>query len=120
MPRAQLSRSNDARVDHRHSTPRPRNTIPTSHAQSMAAAGIDERNADGDPNDTDDLDAIHASDAEDDREERDSIEDEDDEEEEETEPTLKYTKLTGNLASVYRNGDSSSTCLTAGDKLVRH
>ena len=44
--------------------------------------------------------------------------DEDDDEEEE-EPRLKYTKLTANLASVYRNGDDTSTFIVAGDKMVR-
>lgn len=41
-----------------------------------------------------------------------------DEEEEEEEPRLKYTKLTASLASVYRNGDDTSTFIVAGDKMV--
>ena len=40
------------------------------------------------------------------------------EEDEEDEPRLKYTKLTASLASVYRNGDDTSTFLVAGDKMV--
>lgn len=43
----------------------------------------------------------------------------DEEEEEEDEPRLKYTKLTASLASVYRNGDATSTFLVGGDKMVR-
>lgn len=43
---------------------------------------------------------------------------EDEEEEEEREPNLKYSRLTSNLAAVYRNGDSTSSFLAAGDKLV--
>lgn len=37
---------------------------------------------------------------------------------EEDEPRLKYSKLTGGLASVYRNGDATSCFLVAGDKMV--
>ncbi|GAB7351365.1 hypothetical protein MBLNU459_g2048t1 [Dothideomycetes sp. NU459] len=46
---------------------------------------------------------------------RDSDEEED---EEEDEPRLKYSKLTGGLASVYRNGDATSCFLLAGDKMI--
>lgn len=45
-------------------------------------------------------------------------EDEDEEDEEEREPTLKYSKLTSHLSSVYRNGDSTSSFHLSGDKLV--
>ena len=45
-------------------------------------------------------------------------EDEDDEDEEDEEPKLKYAKLTGSLTSVYRNGDSTSASIVAGDKMV--
>ena len=41
------------------------------------------------------------------------------EEEDEEEPQLKYTKLTGNLASVYRGGDDTSASFVGGDKMVR-
>jgi hypothetical protein len=47
----------------------------------------------------------------------DELTDEDEDEEEE-EPKLKYAKLTGSLANVYRNGDSTATFLVAGDKMV--
>ena len=40
-------------------------------------------------------------------------------EEEEDEPQLKYTKLTGSLSSVYRNGDTTSAFFVGGDKMVR-
>ena len=43
-------------------------------------------------------------------------EDTDDEDEDE-EPRLKYSRLTGNLASCYRS-DSTSSFLVAGDKMV--
>ncbi|EEQ84361.2 vacuolar assembly protein [Blastomyces dermatitidis ER-3] len=42
-------------------------------------------------------------------------EDEDDEEEE---PRLKYASLTKSIGSVYRNGDATSSFLTAGDKMI--
>ena len=44
--------------------------------------------------------------------------DDEEEEEEEDEPKLKYTKLTGSLTNVYRNGDSTSAFLVAGDKML--
>jgi hypothetical protein len=43
-------------------------------------------------------------------------EEEDDDEEEE--PHLKYSPLTKQLGSAYRNGDATSTFLAAGDKMV--
>lgn len=43
---------------------------------------------------------------------------EDDDEGEEEEPKLKYAKLTGHLAPVYRHGDATSAFLVAGDKMV--
>ncbi len=46
-------------------------------------------------------------------------EEEDEEEEEDDEPRLKYAILTQSLKPVYRNGDSTSTFLVAGDKMVR-
>lgn len=47
-----------------------------------------------------------------------SDEDDEEEEEEEEEPRLEYTSMTRKLTSVYRNGDSTSTFLVAGDKMV--
>ncbi|KAI0517776.1 hypothetical protein F5B22DRAFT_602349 [Xylaria bambusicola] len=55
----------------------------------------------------------------DDESDEDEDEDEDDEEEEEDdEPRLKYARLTQHLAPVYRNGDSTSAFLVAGDKMI--
>jgi hypothetical protein len=50
--------------------------------------------------------------------ETDDEEEEDDEDEDE-EPRLKYLSLTKNLASLYRGGDATSSCLVGGDKMVR-
>lgn len=44
--------------------------------------------------------------------------DEEEEEEDDREPNLKYTRLTSSLSSVYRNGDSTSSFLVSGDKMV--
>lgn len=44
--------------------------------------------------------------------------DEEDEEEEDDEPKLKYAKMTGSLAGVYKNGDFTSAFCVAGDKMV--
>ncbi|KAK5625629.1 hypothetical protein RRF57_001345 [Xylaria bambusicola] len=51
-------------------------------------------------------------------EESDEDEDEDEEEEEDDEPRLKYARLTKHLGPVYRNGDSTSAFLVAGDKMI--
>ena|SRR5579862_9514151 len=48
----------------------------------------------------------------------DDEDDEDDGVEDDEEPRLKYVRLTGNLGSVYRNGDATSSILVAGDKMV--
>lgn len=54
-----------------------------------------------------------------DSEEQESEEEEDDNDDEaEEEPRLKYTRLTGSLGPVYRNGDATSTFMVAGDKMV--
>ncbi|KAJ4348359.1 Vacuolar protein sorting-associated protein 41 [Didymosphaeria variabile] len=45
-------------------------------------------------------------------------EDDDEDEDADEEPKLKYTRLTSNLAPVYRNGDATSTFLVAGDKMI--
>ncbi|KAI9822388.1 MAG: Vacuolar protein sorting-associated protein 41 [Pycnora praestabilis] len=50
--------------------------------------------------------------------EDDDDDDDDDDEEEEDEPKLKYSRLTGSLGAVYRNGDATSTFLVAGDKMI--
>ncbi|KZF24720.1 WD domain-containing protein [Xylona heveae TC161] len=42
----------------------------------------------------------------------------DEEEEDDDEPVLKYARVTGHLASIYRNGDATSTFLVAGDKMI--
>lgn len=46
-------------------------------------------------------------------------EDNEDDEDEDDEPKLKYTRLTNSFASVYRNGDATSSFTVAGDKMVR-
>ncbi|KAI0404127.1 hypothetical protein F4802DRAFT_569004 [Xylaria palmicola] len=57
--------------------------------------------------------------AEEEEDEEQDDEDEDDEEDEEDdEPRLKYARLTQHLAPIYRNGDSTSAFLVAGDKMI--
>lgn len=45
------------------------------------------------------------------------VEDDDDEDQDD-EPKLKYNRLTERLSPVYRNGDSTSSFLVSGDKVV--
>ncbi|PSN60324.1 vacuolar assembly protein-like protein [Corynespora cassiicola Philippines] len=47
-----------------------------------------------------------------------SGDDNDNDEEGDDEPKLKYTRLTGSLGPVYRNGDATSTFIVAGDKMI--
>ncbi|OAR02173.1 hypothetical protein LLEC1_06551, partial [Akanthomyces lecanii] len=51
-------------------------------------------------------------------EEDEDGEDEDEDEEEDEEPSLKISRLTPHLNSVYRNGDATSAFLVAGDKMI--
>lgn len=80
----------------------------------------DERYRDDRPTPTED-----GQDSNDDEEEIEEGEDEgegeedgSDEDEDDEEPRLKYAYLTKHLSSVYRNGDATSSFLTAGDKMV--
>jgi hypothetical protein len=54
---------------------------------------------------------------EDDNDDSDSEDEENDAQNEE--PKLKYTRLTASLGAVYRSGDSTSSFMVAGDKMVR-
>lgn len=51
-------------------------------------------------------------------EESDDEDDDEEDEEEDDEPRLKYARLTQHLGPVYRNGDSTSAFLVAGDKMI--
>jgi vacuolar protein sorting-associated protein 41 len=51
-------------------------------------------------------------------EEEEEDDEEDDDDDTDDEPKLKYTRLTENLGSVYRNGDATSAFMVAGDKMV--
>ncbi|KAJ8125830.1 hypothetical protein O1611_g7808 [Lasiodiplodia mahajangana] len=53
-----------------------------------------------------------------DEDEEEEEEEEDEEDEEDDEPRLKYARLTQHLLPVYRNGDSTSAFLVAGDKMI--
>lgn len=55
---------------------------------------------------------------EEDDQDEDDDEEEDEDEDEDEEPSLKISKLTPHLNSVYRNGDATSAFLVAGDKMV--
>lgn len=55
---------------------------------------------------------------EDEEDEEEDDEEEEEEEEEDEEPLLKSVRLTQHLGAVYRNGDATSACLVAGDKMV--
>jgi hypothetical protein len=48
----------------------------------------------------------------------DSDDESDDSDDDDDEPRLKYARLTGNIGSVYRNGDATSAFLVSGDKMI--
>lgn len=75
----------------------------------------DEEEEDGDDEDEDG----EEEEEEDDDDDDDDDEEEEEEEEDDEEPLLKSTRLTQHLGAVYRNGDATSACLVAGDKMVR-
>ncbi|KAI1822480.1 hypothetical protein F4861DRAFT_540971 [Xylaria intraflava] len=71
----------------------------------------EDTNGDGDGNNDDD-------DEETDDSESGDEDEEEDEDEEDDEPRLKHVRLTPHLGAVYRNGDSTSAFLVAGDKMI--
>ena len=50
--------------------------------------------------------------------EQETKEEEEDDDDSDDEPKLKHKRLTENLNTVYRNGDSTSSFMLAGDKMV--
>ncbi|KAI1126992.1 hypothetical protein F5Y10DRAFT_201926 [Nemania abortiva] len=77
--------------------------------------GEDKTEAEAEDDDEDD----EEDEDEDEDDDEEEVEEEDDEEEEEDdEPRLKYARLTQHLLPVYRNGDSTSAFLVAGDKMI--
>lgn len=50
--------------------------------------------------------------------ESEAEDDDDQDEQEDDEPKLKYHRLTGNLSSVYRGGDATSSFIVSGDKMI--
>jgi hypothetical protein len=83
----------------------------TVHGQSGNHLLPDEESEDGDP----DLEGgdDHAGASSDEEEEEEGENDA-----QEDEPKLKYHRLTASLSAVYRNGDSTSSFLVEGDKMV--
>lgn len=67
------------------------------------------------PEDDRDVDAEGTAGA---TEEPDEDEEDDEEEDEDEEAKLKYGKLTDSLSGIYRNGDSTSAFVVAGDKMA--
>lgn len=82
----------------------------------------EEHHRDDRPTPTEDGQGSHNGDEEDDHDDGDDDDEDEDEDSEEDEddeePRLKYAYLTKHLGSVYRNGDATSSFLTAGDKMV--
>ncbi|TGJ84627.1 hypothetical protein E0Z10_g4139 [Xylaria hypoxylon] len=71
-----------------------------------------------DEDEVDDGDDEGGDEEDDEDEDEDEDEEEEEEEEDDDEPRLKHVRLTQHLGAVYRNGDSTSAFLVAGDKMV--
>lgn len=80
--------------------------------------GDEEEEEEEEEDEEDDDDDDEEEDDEEEEEEEEDEDDDDDDEEEEEEPQLKSTRLTQHLGAVYRNGDATSACLVAGDKMI--
>lgn len=90
---------------------KPEQEVPTSQSTDETSDG----QQDDRPIPTDEQGSHDDEESED---EADDNEEDDSEEDEDEEPRLKYAYLTKHLGSVYRNGDATSSFLTAGDKMV--
>ncbi|KAI1361857.1 hypothetical protein F5Y08DRAFT_313593 [Xylaria arbuscula] len=77
----------------------------------------EDKDGDGE-DDEEDEDEEEEEDDEDEDDDDEDDEDDDEGEEEDDEPRLKYARLTQHLGPVYRNGDSTSAFLVAGDKMI--
>lgn len=80
-------------------------------------AAVSEEQTEGNDQSVDDS-TSHGVDTVDEDETEGQDSDAEEEEEEDDEPKLKYTRMTGYLGPVYRNGDATSAFLVAGDKMV--
>ncbi|KAM0262454.1 hypothetical protein ACHAQJ_001708 [Trichoderma viride] len=89
---------------------------PDNKVEDKGADGTD-TDADDDKEDEDEGEEEEEEEDEDEEEEDDDEVDDEDEEEDE-EPLLKSMRLTQHLGAVYRNGDATSACLVAGDKMI--
>ncbi|KAI1324492.1 hypothetical protein F5Y16DRAFT_380770 [Xylariaceae sp. FL0255] len=86
--------------------------------QSDEKSALQEDAGDGDKEESENRDDDEDDERDDQHEDDDEDDDDDDDDEEEEEPRLKYARLTQHLAAVYRNGDSTSAFLVAGDKMI--
>lgn len=77
-----------------------------------------EQKRDAAAEETEDEDNEEEDDENEDEDDQDEDDDEEEDEDEDEEPSLKISRLTPHLNSVYRNGDATSAFLVAGDKMV--
>ena len=91
---------------------------PGRGSQVKDDVGEDEGEGDEDGGEEEEEEEEEGEEEEDEDEEDDNDDDDDDDDEEDEEPKFKYARLTPHLSSVYRNGNSTSSFLVAGDKMV--
>ncbi len=98
--------------------PEADNGAPQEKAKRAAIeTGGDDREA-GKETDDEEVDDEEQEDEDEDEDENEDDEDDEEEEDDDDEPRLKYARLTQHLGAVYRNGDSTSAFLVAGDKMI--
>ncbi|KAI0909593.1 hypothetical protein F4823DRAFT_594039 [Ustulina deusta] len=98
--------------------PEADNGAPQEKAKRAAnETGGDDREA-GKETDDEEVDDEEQEDEDEDEDENEDDEDDEEEEDDDDEPRLKYARLTQHLGAVYRNGDSTSAFLVAGDKMI--
>lgn len=98
-------------------TGKPSNDPATEDDAVREESGEQQRDATAEENEEED-NGEEDDEGEDEDEDVDDGDEDDEEEDEDEEPSLKISRLTPHLNSVYRNGDATSAFLVAGDKMV--
>ncbi|KAJ4163749.1 hypothetical protein LMH87_005457 [Akanthomyces muscarius] len=98
-------------------TGKPSNDPATEDNAVREESGEQQRDATAEENEEED-NGEEDDEGEDEDEDVDDGDEDDEEEDEDEEPSLKISRLTPHLNSVYRNGDATSAFLVAGDKMI--
>lgn len=100
-----------------------RSSTPNTHEQLNERSQLAQQSGSDDNDDSSNHSGDNHENSNDNEGNEEEAEEDDEEEEngsdgEDEEPRFKYANLTKKLGSLYRNGDATSSLLTAGDKMV--